>query len=1295
VALSFSLQVVYVTGVFLFMTIKKQLGMSRPLQVDGRFSNLIIQGSKSLVHLRGNLVVEHLTTNTISSNNIQFKDNPIPNHYLGIADTQGNLKLIPPSDYWLSIDPTTIRSQYQVGIGKDAEFPLDVQGTARSSSLITGNIKLEDGRLQANTFQFFTTPLTPSLTLSTSGLELPGDITFSGSLHRHGFLDGVPIRSSFSLPDSPLSQDTLLSTDATQFIRNKTLVQASLLGDTSFVSPARLRNVDMPIDGADVATKQYVDERLQGLEYQDSVLEFASSPPLFFVSVGDRFIVRQASGDWLGRENHIAQYTSSGWIFTTPTAGMACYVENEQLQYSFSVSEQKWVKLGSTLRHAHLAELMQDDHLQYALLVGRSGGQVLAGGPQTEDSLVLKHSSALVANQANAGRVLLQPDGGAVQIGSTVSNFYIPPLVPQCSIYGPVVNLVTHTQSSIQQDWVTATHVHRWSFDADRFTWSTFGTNGLTADRIRVNTGSIGFTGPVLVDSGKGARDPQAEDHDADAGLVLGPNRALITDLLCLDRLTTRTQSFLLVTPLLHAASGILFPGSQAQGSTEGFTARGSNALDSSPYWELASTNGSRLQVCDSGARLGRITDPSVPITSALEVHGSWITMDAVSDSDPSWTGIRMNNSLHPGHVNVLYQHRATRNTFLAGTRISLTDTRSPFPVFQCDTEQRTVGINMNPSTTWSVLGQTDTHYAPDTRVVVDQAAASLVILDNVILRPGESLRIGDQLLLDNQWNTIVSIDSLTPLRLIMASMMLAASYANIAKRSPASRWLTDTSQAHVTLLPDQGVHVGNLRYAQQALLGVDVPLGTPHTTPVAASFAHGSTFVRLADNMGHGLLVHSAPSSSTSYALLVQNPSGPLLSVLQSQVGVGTSSPAQKFHVNTAIRGEGARIGNCDLIISPDSDQVFQLVHKDAPTPAVTQSSSGSTVLASAPLASLSINQGAASKFFIAPSGRVGLGTTTPQQDIHLVAPKIQIDGDVRVNGTLTFDFSSDLQFNGSLIRLATQNSGDLVDIGFVGRYRSAPDVYRYTGLARNSLDANRSFVLFEDAAGVQTNTVFDSTWQWAPLQTRGIELLDRTKTFTFTQRLGTQSIEHLSSFNSVVKQTYSVNPQGDTSFKMTNQISPALFLSGTNYVGINTAAPTDTLDVNGSITCVGMNIVSDARVKTNIAPWDLNESQRIITQLEMVSYSYTKDFASQSQQRNASQVGIIAQQAQQVSASLVSQRAQQIGDQTVHDFCVLDQTRLLMHALAAIQSLQQQVQTLQQQVQLLQSKLAHFLVL
>jgi hypothetical protein len=95
------------------------------------------------------------------------------------------------------------------------------------------------------------------------------------------------------------------------------------------------------------------------------------------------------------------------------------------------------------------------------------------------------------------------------------------------------------------------------------------------------------------------------------------------------------------------------------------------------------------------------------------------------------------------------------------------------------------------------------------------------------------------------------------------------------------------------------------------------------------------------------------------------------------------------------------------------------------------------------------------------------------------------------------------------------------------------------------------------------------------------------------------------------------------------------------------------------------------------------------------MVSYSYTKDFASQSQQRNASQVGIIAQQAQQVSASLVSQRAQQIGDQTVHDFCVLDQTRLLMHALAAIQSLQQQVQTLQQQVQTLQSKLAHFLVL
>jgi hypothetical protein len=70
-------------------------------------------------------------------------------------------------------------------------------------------------------------------------------------------------------------------------------------------------------------------------------------------------------------------------------------------------------------KHDHGAQdgLNDDDHAGYALLAGRSGGQVLYGGVNSTDDLTLDSTA-----HATKGYLILQPSGGRVGIGrSTIS----------------------------------------------------------------------------------------------------------------------------------------------------------------------------------------------------------------------------------------------------------------------------------------------------------------------------------------------------------------------------------------------------------------------------------------------------------------------------------------------------------------------------------------------------------------------------------------------------------------------------------------------------------------------------------------------------------------------------------------------------------------------------------------------------------------------------------------------------------------------------------------------------------
>ncbi|MDD2717818.1 MAG: tail fiber domain-containing protein, partial [Candidatus Wallbacteria bacterium] len=82
-------------------------------------------------------------------------------------------------------------------------------------------------------------------------------------------------------------------------------------------------------------------------------------------------------------------------------------------------------KVGGTLEvspsgidHGSLGGLTHDDHAQYSLLAGRSGGQILYGGTAASNSLTLDSTS-----NTTKGFVLLNPNGGNVGIGAVSPEF--------------------------------------------------------------------------------------------------------------------------------------------------------------------------------------------------------------------------------------------------------------------------------------------------------------------------------------------------------------------------------------------------------------------------------------------------------------------------------------------------------------------------------------------------------------------------------------------------------------------------------------------------------------------------------------------------------------------------------------------------------------------------------------------------------------------------------------------------------------------------------------------------------
>ena len=158
------------------------------------------------------------------------------------------------------------------------------------------------------------------------------------------------------------NKDLLLSTNEEVLFGDAQ--EASIKWDGSDLVTDQVLKHD--VDGY-YATQEFVNDALAGLEWQDSVLSMTTDIPVS-PSAGDRYIIPSgASGAWSGSDDSIAEY-STIWVYTTPRAGLAAYVEDEGAYFVYSGSN--WVRIGSVIDHGLLGGLADDDHTQYLHIDG-------------------------------------------------------------------------------------------------------------------------------------------------------------------------------------------------------------------------------------------------------------------------------------------------------------------------------------------------------------------------------------------------------------------------------------------------------------------------------------------------------------------------------------------------------------------------------------------------------------------------------------------------------------------------------------------------------------------------------------------------------------------------------------------------------------------------------------------------------------------------------------------------------------------------------------------------------------
>ena len=261
---------------------------------------------------------------------------------------------------------------------------------------------------------------------------------------------------------------------------------------------------------------------------------------------------------------------------------------------------------------------------------------------------------------------------------------------------------------------------------------------------------------------------------------------------------------------------------------------------------------------------------------------------------------------------------------------------------------------------------------------------------------------------------------------------------------------------------------------------------------------------------------------------------SGPSDNIIwtNENVVIGTTTTSELFEVNTDTSGEGALIGNMKvgnwLSDTTSGILVNDSIKNEATSYGLKLKSDGQTDLNSKTEINFNILDIQAGK--VDSSGNFGIGISTPTANLH-VGGDVIVEGDFTVNGTLTSIESTNLEIEDPLIKVAKENTTDLIDFGYYGRFNDGSN--KYAGIYRDASSANKEFVLFSEVSTEPTTTVDDS-------RTLGTLLLDTINV--------DNSIEYSSSLN------------------FNNGTEPKIFINNDGNLGIGVTTPVNPLQVSGN---------------------------------------------------------------------------------------------------------------------------------
>jgi len=193
------------------------------------------------------------------------------------------------------------------------------------------------------------------------------------------------------------------------------------------------------------AIKAYVDSAVQGLDWQESVLDridFTTVEP-GSPSVGDRYIntVTGTSSSTAQSVtiNYIYEWNGSTWTEIIPNEGFACWVEDEDSLYVFNGSV--WSQFGSTSTHNNLSGLQGGISAEYYhltsaeytelsnwldnVILGAGGDLTLANGTNINEFSIdgtLSGNSDNAVPTEKAVKTYVDANSGATQVWGVSGN---------------------------------------------------------------------------------------------------------------------------------------------------------------------------------------------------------------------------------------------------------------------------------------------------------------------------------------------------------------------------------------------------------------------------------------------------------------------------------------------------------------------------------------------------------------------------------------------------------------------------------------------------------------------------------------------------------------------------------------------------------------------------------------------------------------------------------------------------------------------------------------------------------